>query len=169
MVLTRRAFLRRTGLTAAGVIGFRQIAASASAKNLLSEPSQLADATNSLKSEGLLAGIESADVPLRDWSGYTNYGRVAEVLAPATDAEIVEIVKACRQRGQTCRVVGLRTSWSLYWFDQTNDLLISTKNLDQIAFDTDAMTVTCGAGVTLETLHRGSRWVGLFQPEAMEV
>ncbi len=154
MVLTRRAFLRRTGLTAASVIGLRQIAAGASAKTLLSEPSQLADATNSLKPEDLMAGIESANVPLRDWSGYTNYGRVAEAFAPSSDAEIVGLVKACRQRGQTCRVVGLRTSWSLYWFDQTNDLLISTKNLDQLAFDTEAMTVTCGAGVTLETLHR---------------
>ena len=154
MVLTRRAFLRRSGLAAAGVIGLDHITAGTSGRTLLSDPSLLADATNSLSSEGLFGGIESVSVPLRDWSGYTNYGRVAEAFAPSGDAEIVDLVKACRQEGRRCRVVGLRTSWSLFWFDQTNDLLISTKNLDQITFDTEAMTVTCGAGVTLETLHR---------------
>lgn len=154
MVLTRRAFLRRSGLTAAAVVGLRQMAAGASAETLAPQPSLLADATGSLNQDDAFGAINSATIPLRDWSGYTNYGDVVDAYAPSSAEEVVELVKTCRRRGQQCRVVGLRTSWSLYWFGQTNDLLISTSNLDQLSFDTEAMTVTCGAGVTLETLHR---------------
>ena len=140
MALSRRSFLLRSGLTAAGLIGFGQTGGSFNAR---------ASTDNTF-----LSTVDSVSIPLRDWSGFTVLGESAVVLAPRTEEEVVQIVRRCRSQNRQCRVVGRRTSWNVKWFGDPNTVIVSTVHLDQLSFDRDARTVTCGPGVLLETLHR---------------
>lgn len=139
MALSRRSFLLRSGMTAAGLIGFSQWGESfnVTASSQHSFPTSL----------------DTVSIPLRDWSGFTVLGESAVVLAPRTEEEVVQIVRHCRSKNRKCRVVGQRTSWSVQWFGDPNTLIMSTVHLDELSFDRDAGTVTCGPGVLLEKLH----------------
>ena len=140
MALTRRSFLLRSGVTAAGLIASQSWAERLNAQ-------AVSDNTFS-------ASIDSISIPLRDWSGFTVFGDSAVVLAPRTEDDVVEIVKRCRQQNRQCRVVGRRTSWNTKWYGDDDTLMLSTVHLDALSFDQAAGTVTCGPGVLLETIHR---------------
>ncbi len=140
MALSRRSFLLRSGMTAAGLIGF----------------SQWGDSFNAAASsqQSFPSSLDTVSIPLRDWSGFTVLGESAVVLAPRTEEEVVQIVRQCRSQNRQCRVVGRRTSWNVKWFGDPDTVIVSTVHLDELSFDRDAGTVTCGPGVVLETLHR---------------
>ena len=140
MVLSRRSFLLRSGATAAGLIGCQSWREQMHAK--------------ALSGGRIGASIDSISIPLRDWSGFTVFGESAVVLAPRTEAEVVEIVRQCCQHNRQCRVVGRRTSWNTKWYGDDDTLMLSTVHLDALRFDQEAGTVTCGPGVLLETIHR---------------
>ena len=140
MALSRRSFLLRSGLTAAGLVGCRSWGERVSAR--------------AFGGDAPGASIDSVSIPLRDWSGFTVFGDSADVLAPGTEGEVVEIVRRCRQQNRQCRVVGRRTSWNTKWYGDDDTLMLSTAHLDALSFDRDAGTVTCGPGVLLETIHR---------------
>ena len=140
MGFSRRSFLLRSGMTAAGLIAFRNWNHSFQ--------------VNAAGLDASLASIQSASIPLRDWSGFTVLGETADAYAPVTEAEVVQIVQRCAAQSRQCRVVGRRTSWNVKWYGDPSTVLISSEHLQDLAFDSDAATVTCGPGVLLETLHR---------------
>ena len=144
MLLNRRSFLLRSGMTAAGLVGLGELHEHFNVK------------ASSLRPE--LASIDSVTIPLRDWSGFTVFGGTASIHAPKSEDEVIRIVEQCRRDNSQCRVVGRRTSWNTKWFGDVNTVMMSTMHLDQLSFDSDAMTVTCGPGVLLETLHREA-WI----------
>ena len=140
MALSRRSFLLRSGMTAAGLIGSHSWTERLNAQ--------------AVSDNTFFASIDSVSIPLRDWSGFTVFGGSADVLAPRTEGDVVEIVRRCRQQNRQCRVVGRRTSWNTKWYGDGDTLMLSTAHLDALSFDQDAGTVTCGPGVLLETIHR---------------
>ena len=140
MDLSRRSFLLRSGMTAAGLIGFRDWNRSFQA--------------NAAGLDARLSSIQSASIPLRDWSGFTVLGETVDAYAPTTESEVVQIVQHCAAQSRQCRVVGRRTSWNVKWYGDPRTVLISSEHLQDLVFDSDAATVTCGPGVLLETLHR---------------
>jgi FAD/FMN-containing dehydrogenase len=92
-------------------------------------------------------------IRLSDWSGLTDFGGTAEVYAPANEGEIIGLVRYCRDNQKKLRVVGLQTSWNALWY--TPDVMMTTKNLRGVTdIDPVNKTVTCGAGTTLEVLHK---------------
>ena len=140
MVLSRRSFLLRSGMTAAGLIGVSQWDGSFITRASGRRPA--------------LTNVDSVSIPLRDWSGFTVLGDSTDVLAPRTEEEVVQIVRRCRSLNRQCRVVGQRTSWNVKWYGDPDTELVSTVHLDELSFDREARTVTCGPGVLLDTLHR---------------
>ena len=140
MGLSRRSFLLRGGMTAAGLIGLRDW-----------NPSFQANAAGL---DSRLPSIQSASIPLRDWSGFTVLGGKVDAYAPTTETEVVQIVQRCASQSRQCRVVGRRTSWNVKWYGDPSTVLISSEHLKDFSFDPDTATVTCGPGMLLETLHR---------------
>ena len=88
MVLSRRSFLLRSGVTAAGLIGCRSWGERLHAK--------------ALSGDTIEASIDSISIPLRDWSGFTVFGESAVVLAPRTEAEVVEIRIVVNTSSMSC-------------------------------------------------------------------
>ena len=140
MALTRRSFLLRSGITAAGLIGASQWGESINA--------------NASSPHAFPASIDTISIPLRDWSGFNVLGESAVVLAPRTETEVAEIVRRCRSQNRKCRVVGNRTSSNVKWYGEPDTVIMSTVHLDALSIDQDAGTVTCGPGLMMERLHR---------------
>ena len=96
--------------------------------------------------------IQMESMRLADWSGYTDFGGTAEVYAPRTEAEIVDLVRYCRDNQRKLRVIGLQTSWNTLWY--CPDVMMTTKYLNHIQeIDVKNRTITCESGVTLEQIH----------------
>jgi L-gulonolactone oxidase len=96
--------------------------------------------------------IQMESMRLADWSGYTDFGGTADVYAPRSEGEIVDLVRYCRDSQKKLRVIGLQTSWNTLWY--CSDVMMTTKYLNHI-LEIDAVnrTITCEAGVTLEQIH----------------
>ena len=73
---------------------------------------------------------ELESIRLADWSGFTDFGGERDVYAPGTEAEVVDLVRYCRENGKKLRVVGLQTSWNSLWYSE--DVMMTTKHLNRI-------------------------------------
>ncbi|MDE1915420.1 MAG: FAD-binding oxidoreductase [Sphingomonadales bacterium] len=114
-----------------------------------------------------LSSDQDAMAPwLTDWRGrYT--GRALALASPADAQELSAIVKLAAQagipivpQGGNSGMVGGATP-----DDSGHSLLVSLRRMNSIGpIDTDAMQVTCGAGVILQTLHEAAEAVGLRFP-----
>ncbi|RKP27322.1 D-arabinono-1,4-lactone oxidase-domain-containing protein [Syncephalis pseudoplumigaleata] len=72
---------------------------------------------------------------------------------PATEEQLIEIVRLIRQKGRTCRVVG--AGHSLSDLPCTDDYMIGTDRLDRlIAVDEKTRRVRVQGGMRLSVLHR---------------
>jgi FAD/FMN-containing dehydrogenase len=92
-------------------------------------------------------------VRLADWAGFTDFGGEGEVFAPRNESDICAVVRHCHSQGKKLRVVALRTSWNSLWYSP--DVMLTTNHINQIQeINPKAHTVTCGAGITLEELHK---------------
>jgi FAD/FMN-containing dehydrogenase len=97
--------------------------------------------------------IDMETIRLADWSGFTDFGGETEVYAPKNEAEIVELVRHCRDNHKKLRVIGLQTSWNTLWYCQ--DVMMTTSRLNKITeIDVEKQTITCEAGVPLEQIHK---------------
>jgi len=71
---------------------------------------------------------------------------------PHSEAEVVQIVREVRDRGETLRAIGAGHSWSPLVL--TNDNLMNLDWLDQlVCVDAEKMQVTVGAGIRLKNLN----------------
>lgn len=97
--------------------------------------------------------IDMETIRLADWSGFTDFGGTTEVYAPKNEAEIVELVRYCRDNQKKLRVVGFQTSWNTLWY--CTDVMMTTKYLNKITeIDVKNRTITCEAGTSLEEIHK---------------
>lgn len=113
------------------------------------------------------SGDEAAMAPwLTDWRGrYT--GRALALVSPADTTELAQVVALAGGAGVTIvpqggnsGMVGGATPDA-----SGHSLLVSLRRMNTIGpIDTDAMQVTCGAGVILQTLHEAAEAVGLRFP-----
>jgi len=115
---------------------------------------------------GFTADGEAMAPWLTDWRGrYT--GRALGLAAPADTAQLAQVVRLARaagvpivpQGGNSGMVGGATPD------DSGHSLLVSLRRMNTIGpIDTQAMQVTCGAGVILQTLHEAAEAVGLRFP-----
>ncbi len=126
----------------------------------------LSDATDLLGSDGITTDPDLVGPWLTDWRGrYT--GRAIAMATPRDAQQVSELVKLCARHG-VCIVpqggnsgmVGGATP------DESGDsLLLSLRRLDKVqSVDIDARTVTCGAGVVLQTLQEAVAEEGMRFP-----
>ena len=115
---------------------------------------------------GFTAEADAMAPWLTDWRGrYT--GRALGLASPADSGELAALVKLARaagvpivpQGGNSGMVGGATPD------ESGHSLLVSLRRMNTIgAIDTDAMQVTCGAGVILQTLHEAAERHGLRFP-----
>jgi FAD/FMN-containing dehydrogenase len=126
----------------------------------------VADLAKLLGPRGFTQDEEAMAPWLTDWRGrYT--GRALALAAPADTAELAQVVKLALAagvpivpQGGNSGMVGGATP------DASGDsLLVSLRRMNTIGpIDRDAMQVTCGAGVILQTLHEAAEAEGLRFP-----
>lgn len=103
---------------------------------------------------------------LTDWRGrYT--GRALGLASPADASELAQIVMLARAAGVTIVPQGGNSGMvgGATPDESGHSLLVSLRRMNTIGpIDTQAMQVTCGAGVILQTLHEAAEAVGLRFP-----
>ena len=126
----------------------------------------LTEAAALLGPRGLTADPDLVTPWLTDWRGrYT--GRALAMAAPASTAELAELVKLCARyavplvpQGGNSGMCGGATP-----DESGHELLLSLRRMDAIHnLDVAARQVTCGAGVILEHLHNAAEAQGLRFP-----
>ena len=97
--------------------------------------------------------VPKEQIRLADWAGFTDFGGEGEIFAPRNESDISAVVRYCQSQQKKLRAVALRTSWNSLWYSP--DVMLTTNHINEIIdIDPVAHTVTCGAGITLEDLHR---------------
>lgn len=117
----------------------------------------LAAARDVLGERGLVTDGEAIEPWLTDWRG-RYHGRALGMAQPASTAEVAALVKLCAahgvpivaQGGNSGMVGGATPDAS------GRAILLSTRRMNAIAIDAEAMTATCGAGAVLQTLHEAA-------------
>jgi FAD/FMN-containing dehydrogenase len=100
-----------------------------------------------------MKAMKMEPIRLADWSGYTDFGGTAEVYAPKTERQVVDLVRYCGDNQKKLRVVGLQTSWNTLWY--TRDVMMTTKYLNRIIeINPENHTITCEAGISLKEVHK---------------
>jgi FAD/FMN-containing dehydrogenase len=103
---------------------------------------------------------------LTDWRGrYT--GKACALASPASTAEVSALVALCTQHGVPIVPQGGNSGMSggATPFDSGTELILSLRRMNRItALDAAARTVTCEAGVILQTLHEAAEAQGLRFP-----
>lgn len=83
-----------------------------------------------------------------NWSGSVSF-EPDEILEPADEEELREIVRTCAEAGRTVRVAGTGHSWTPVV--ETEDVVVSLVNMTGVVdHDEDAKTARLAAGTTLE-------------------
>ncbi len=130
------------------------------------DPQFMAEAAALLGPRGLTADADILSPWLTDWR-QRYHGAALALASPASTAEVAALVKLCAihrvgivpQGGNSGMSGGATPDAS------GNQLLLSLRRLNAIApIDRDSLSVTCGAGVVLEVLHRAADEAGLRFP-----
>lgn len=126
----------------------------------------LADAANLVGADVITTDPDLVDPWLTDWRGRFT-GRARAMAMPRDTQQLSQLVKLCAQQaisivpqGGNSGMVGGATP------DESGDsLLLSLRRMNSIqSIDTESRTVTCGAGVVLQTLHEAVAAKGMRFP-----
>ncbi len=125
----------------------------------------MAEAQRILGQKGLVTDADDMEPWLTDWRG--RYHGAARALAqPANTEELSGIVALCAQHGVPIVAQGGNSGMvgGATPDDSGTAILLSTRRMNDIAIDADAMTATCGAGAVLQTLHEAAEAQGMRFP-----
>lgn len=118
----------------------------------------LNEAARLLGPRGMVTEAETMTPWLTDWRGRFS-GRALAIAAPASSAEVSEIVKLCARHGVPIVPQGGNSGMSggATPGEAGNELLLSMRRMNAApVFDVAARRVTCEAGVVLQTLHEAA-------------
>ena len=118
----------------------------------------LEQAATRLGPRGLTRDADLIEPWLTDWRGAFT-GRALAMAAPASTAEVADLVRLCAEHGVPIVPQGGNSGMAGGATPDTSgrEVLLSLRRLDSIGeIDGDARQVTCGAGVVLQRLHEAA-------------
>ena len=118
----------------------------------------LEQAATRLGPRGLTCDADLIEPWLTDWRGAFT-GRALAMAAPASTAEVADLVRLCADHGVPIVPQGGNSGMAGGATPDTSgrEVLLSLRRLDSIGeIDGDARQVTCGAGVVLQRLHEAA-------------
>lgn len=116
------------------------------------------DAARAILGErGLITDADDIAPWLTDWRG-RYHGKARALAQPADTGELAVLVRLCAEHGVPLVAQGGNSGMvgGAVPDESGTALLLSTRRMNQITVDADAMTATCGAGAILQILHEAA-------------
>lgn len=124
------------------------------------------DAARAILGErGLVTDPADIEPWLTDWRG-RYHGSARALAQPADAAQLAALVRLCAESGVPLVAQGGNSGMvgGAVPDESGTALLLSTRRMNDITVDADAMTATCGAGAILQVLHEAAEAQGLRFP-----
>ncbi len=110
-----------------------------------------------LGERGLVTDADDIEPWLTDWRG-RYHGRARALAQPADAQQLAALVRLCAERGVPLVAQGGNSGMvgGAVPDESGTALLLSTRRMNDLSVNVDAMTATCGAGAILQILHEAA-------------